>query len=174
MLLMLFLKMVISTISTGLYLHHPTTPPPQPRNLHCNLHHNQLPTILKIQHLCFKDAMLSLHDKEACGAPILGSFVTYLAIELRKTIPNRAFKADMEFALVVDKVNPGVKPASDAAVVAITSKSTRKPILLYEYKPVVDMRIDHVSSHHIMEVLIQAYYCLYQRKVPTFLHSYTV
>ena len=90
-----------------------------------------------------------------------------------KTIHNSAFEADMEFPLVVDKVKPGVKPASDAAVVvAITSKST-KPILLYEYKPVVDTRLDYVERHHIMEVLIQAYYCLYQHEVPTFIHCLT-
>ena len=105
--------------------------------------------------------MPGLHRKEACGVPLLGSFLTCLVTELRETIPNSAFTADMEFPLVVDKVNPGVKPASDGAVVAaITSKSTRKPLLLYEYKPVVDTRWNYVDCHHIMEVLIQAYYCL--------------
>ena len=117
--------------------------------------------------------MGALKEKEACGVPLLVNCVTYLAIELSKTIPNGAFEADMEFPLVVDKVKPGVKPASDAAVVAaITSKST-KPILLNEYKPVVDTRLDSVERHHIMEVLIQAYYCLYQHQVPTFIHCLT-
>ena len=79
----------------------------------------------------------------------------------------------MEFPLVVDKVKPGVKSGSDAAVVAaITSKSIRKPILLYKYKPVVDTRLDYVESHHIMEVLIQAYYTASINK--KFLRSYTV
>ena len=96
-----------------------------------------------------------------------------IANELSKTIPNGDFRADMEFPLVVDKVKPGVKPASDAAVVAaITSKSIRKPILLYKYKPVVDTRLDYVESHHIMEVLIQAYYTASINK--KFLRSYTV
>ena len=75
----------------------------------------------------------------------------------------------MEFPLVVGEVKSGVKPASGAAVV---SKS-RKPILLYEYKPAIDTRMDFVESHHIMEVLIKAYYCLYQRKVPTFIRCLT-
>jgi hypothetical protein len=75
----------------------------------------------------------------------------------------------VEFPLVVGEVKSGVKPASSAAVV---SKS-RKPILLYEYKPAIDTRMDFVESHHIMEVLIKAYYCLYQHKVPTFIHCLT-
>ena len=116
--------------------------------------------------------MLNLHQKEASGIPLLGSFVAYLADELTKAM-NKTFSADMEYHLVVDTGKSGAKPASDAAVVAITTEFIEKPIILYEYKPVVDQRSNYVDNHQIMEVPIQAYYLLYQHKVLTLIHCLT-
>ncbi len=72
----------------------------------------------------------------------------------------------MEFDVVT------VKPACDGAIVAVISDD-KVPIILNEYKPVVDLRWDFVERHHLMEVLIQGYYCLYQHKVPTIIHCLT-
>ena len=93
--------------------------------------------------------------------------VLVLAKEL--TIPNGCLLSDMEFAFITEKLKSGVKPACDGAVVALINDA-KKPIM---YKPVVDPRLDFVEHHHLMEVLIQGYYCLYQHKVPTFIHCLT-
>ena len=64
----------------------------------------------------------------------------------------------MEFPVVVDKIKPGVKPACDAAMVAIVD-GNEKPVL-FEYKPTVHPRKEVLGRQDLMEVLIQGYYCL--------------
>ena len=133
------------------------------------------PTNILIKSLqsVYEAIMPELNQKEACGVPLLGSFVAYLATELNKIINNSGFT---EFPLVLDVVKSGAKPASDSAIaksVYSDKKLISKPIVLYEYKPTVYPRSNHVNRHFMMEVLIQAYYCLYQYKVPTFIHCLT-
>ena len=94
-------------------------------------------------------------EKEACGIPLLGAFVSILVGQLTKkgTID---FKLDMEFPVVRDKVKHGTKPASDGAICAIVScDSEYRPVVLYEYKPRVDTRLDYVGCHDLMELLLQ-------------------
>ncbi len=74
------------------------------------------------------------------------------------------FQVDMEFTVVVDTIKPGQKPATDTAVCVVTTHLT-KPVILFEYKPVVDLRPKHVNRDHLMEVLIQGFYCLIQYRV---------
>ena len=82
--------------------------------------------------------MLELREKEASGVPLLGTFVIHIAGLLNEAISGCRFRSHMEFVLVKDKVKVGVKPACDAAVVAIVNE-TSMPVLLIEYKPVVDI-----------------------------------
>ena len=73
----------------------------------------------------------------------------------------------MEFHVVTEKTGkPGAKPACDGAVCAIVSSALKiYPLILYEYKPTVESRCDHVNHHDLMEALIQAFYCLHQYPV---------
>ena len=66
----------------------------------------------------------------------------------------------------------GTKPACDGAVTAITSE-THMPIILFEYKPVVDLRLEAIDLRSLMETLIQGYYCIYQHKVCSIIHCLT-
>lgn len=66
------------------------------------------------------------------------------------------FLADMEFSVVTHKLKSGVKPASNAAMV-VALVHDFKLVLLYEYKPVVDTRLDRVEHNDLMEVLIQGF-----------------
>ena len=69
----------------------------------------------------------------------------------------------MQFPVINEKVKRGVKPSYDAAVCAIVSlDGGLSPVILYEYKPTVDTREDHVDPHDLMEVVLQGYYCLRQ------------
>ena len=112
----------------------------------------------------FEKRMLNLINKEACGIPLLGAFVVELAGHLAGAM-SCEIKADMEFPVVKEKTGkPGTKPAAICAI-----DSSISPLIIYEYKPVVDPRCDHVNHHDLMEALIQAFYCLQQYDVSTVL-----
>lgn len=73
----------------------------------------------------------------------------------------------MEFT-VMDTNNPGKNPASDGTVAAIhqvssclgvSFKQTLRPVVLYEYKPLVHTNPRAVSGRDLTELLIQGYYC---------------
>ena len=97
-----------------------------------------------------------------------------LANGLSQQIPNCRFISDMEFSVIKDTLKSGVKPSCDGAVDALlTDRSPAnglEPLLLYEYKLVVDPRCNSVDCHDLMEVAIQGYYCLYQHKVHAVVH----
>ena len=134
----------------------------------------QQPPILKLLQSEFLANMTRLHEKEACGVPLLGAFVTHLAGELtRTTSGNVFFSSDMEFPVVKHKLKPGACDGAIRAVVHVRVQRKENPILLFEYKPVVDPRLQSVERHHLMELLIQGYYCLHQHTVPTLIHCLT-
>ena len=55
---------------------------------------------------------------------------------------------------------PGKYPATDGAVVVVVSShSNIKPVIIYEYKPVVDSQIEVVDRK---DLLIQGFYCFHQ------------
>ena len=127
-------------------------------------------TVKKVQ-LVLNETMKELHYKEACGIPLLGVFVAHLAKTLTDTTSFEIL-ADMEFSVVTHKLKSGVKPASDAAMVVALVYAV-KPVLLYEYKPVVDPRVDRIERKALIEVLLQGFYCLYQHNVTTVIHCLT-
>ena len=47
----------------------------------------------------------------------------------------------------------------------MSTATANKPVILYEYKPVVDTRYNYVNKDYLMEVLLQGYYCLCQYHV---------
>ena len=128
-------------------------------------------TVLKTVQLVLKKTMKELHSKEACGIPLLGVFVAHLALTLTDTT-KLSFLADMEFSVVRHKMQRGTKPASDAALVVALVHQV-KPVLLFEYKPVVDTRKAMVKRNDLLEVVLQGFYGLYQHNVPTLLHCLT-
>ena len=104
------------------------------------------------------------------GIPLLGMFAAELAQQLTEIL-DVELKVDMEFPVIVDKVNPGQKSASYAAVCAVMT--CKKPVILYEYKPTVDTRHEHVKTDDLMEVLLQGFYCLRQYRVHTVIQCLT-
>ena len=125
-------------------------------------------SVLKNVQLVLKTTMKELHYKEACGIPLLEVFVAHLAKTLTDTT-SFDFLADMEYSVVTHKLKQGMKPASDAAMV-VALVHQLKPVLLYEYKPVVDLRVDRVERNDLKEVVLKGFYCLYQHNVPTVIH----
>ena len=101
--------------------------------------------------------MKEFRERDACGLPLLGSFTIALVEGLEQLERSWCFYATMEFPVIVEKIKSGVKPACDAAVVAIVD-GNEKPLVLFEYKPAVDPRKDLLGRQDLMEVLIQGYY----------------
>ena len=95
-----------------------------------------------------------------------------VANQLADRFPGRTFLSDMEFPVVTQSLKPGVKPCCDGSVAVIMDGELR-PLVLYEYKPVVDPRSQSVDVNHLMEVAIQGYYCLHQHKVCTVVQCLT-
>ena len=79
----------------------------------------------------------------------------------------------------MDTNRAGVNPSCDTAmVVTVLSQTDNQPILLYEYKPmvneyVVDPRGAFVNTRDLLEALIQGFYCVHCRKVKSILQCLT-
>ena len=123
--------------------------------------------------------MPGLKVKEACGTPLLGVFSVCLAKVLTTLHEHNTYKAEMEFTLIKEKLKSGAKPSCDAAININTTTAVvnvgnkTAPVLLFEYKPIVDPRETFVDHHSLMETLIQGYYCLYQHQVHSIIHCLT-
>ena len=115
--------------------------------------------------------MKEFREREACGLPLL-LFTIGLVEGLERLERSWCLYATMEFPVVVDKLKPGVKPACDAAVVAIVD-GNEKPVVLFDYKPTVHPRKEVLVRQDLMEVLIQGYYSLYQHGVSSIVHCLT-
>ena len=116
--------------------------------------------------------MKEFREREACGIPLLGLFAIGVVEGLERIDKSWSLYATMEFPVVVDKLKWGVRPACDAAVVAIID-GNEKPLVLFEYKPIVDQRKDVVVRQDLIEIMIQGYYCLYQHGVSSVIHCLT-
>jgi hypothetical protein len=79
----------------------------------------------------------------------------------------------MEYT-VMDTKRAGVNPSCDTAmVVTVSSQTDNQPIILYEYKPVVDPRRDYVNVRDLLEALMQGFYCVHFRKVTSIVQCLT-
>ena len=129
----------------------------------------QAAAIMMSEHSSF----LELTIKEASGGPGLGIFLMVMVAALNEKVDGWSFRADMEYEVLVNSYQ-GQNPASDAAVAAIaTTRGDKKhtPIILFEYKPSVHSSFTNVD--HLMEVLIQSFYCMTYHKVDSILHCLT-
>ena len=117
----------------------------------------------------FNENMLHYRKKKASGVPLLGTFILHISGLLNKAISGCRFSSDMEFVLIKENVKVGMKPACDVAIV----HEVDRPVLLVEYKPKLDTRCGFVETNQLMEVMIQAYYCLYQHPVTSVIHCLT-
>ena len=103
--------------------------------------------------------------------PLFSAYLLEFAVQLSER-RQRNYTVDLEFPVVKKR---GQKPACDGAVCATIMRSDGKnhPQVLYEYKPVVDTRFMSVNPNHLMEVLIQGYYCLHQYEPKSIIHCLT-
>ena len=111
-----------------------------------------------------RDNLLGLRSSEAAGVPLLGHFLLRV-VRLLKNVTSSDFKSVMEFH-VLKRPIAGRDPSTDGAVVAIhevTGVETEKPVLIYEYKPVVHPSAPSVRDR--LDSLIQVFYCFRQYRI---------
>ena len=126
-------------------------------------------------HKMFKRRMLNMRHKEASGVPLLAVFILNVAEKLDEQFQhqNLTFRADMEYTVMATH-RAGVNPSYDTALVLkVSSQTDDQPIVLYEYKPVVDTRSDSVDVRDLLEALMQGFYCIHFRKVPSIVQCLT-
>ena len=145
----------------------PTKSPTSSTSKHATV--KQAAAIMMSEHSSFMELMI----KEASGGPGLGIFLMVMVAALDEKVDGWSFCADMEYEVLINSCQ-GQNSATDAAVAAIaTARGDKKhtPIILFEYKPAVY----HLFAHHdyLMEVLIQAFYCMTYHKVDSILHCLT-
>ena len=96
-------------------------------------------------------------------------FCTKYHQQIKQQFVDLQFSADMEYT-IMDTQRAGVNPSCNTAmVVTVLSQTDNQPILLYEYKPMVDPRRDFVNTRDLLEVLLRGFYCVHFRKVKSIL-----
>ena len=108
-------------------------------------------------------------SSEPCGIPLLGHSSVILCHLLNEESSTMKFAVHMEYSVVTTAM-PGKNPSTDAALSIVND---HQPVLLYEYKSVVDTRRLSVNAQHLMELLVQGFYCLRNKGIAKLLHCLT-
>lgn len=109
---------------------------------------------------------IGLRKKEASGIPLLGAFLACVVDILNGQKQVSIYRYELEFTVMKVSGTPGKNPATDGAVVAAVQVSSPpniqlQPVIIYEYKPVVDPQIKVVDTKDLTELLIQGFYCFH-------------
>ena len=107
---------------------------------------------------------------ESSDIPLLGCSLSTVSKVLNTIANVSSYQVIMEFP-VVKTTAPGKHPSTDAAVVATIRDG--RPVLLCEYKPVVDFIPARIVSGDFIEILVQVYYCMKSYSLRTCLHCLT-
>ena len=94
---------------------------------------------------------VGLKEKEAARVPLLCDFVVSLVSALQVQFPQHAFAYAMEFVLITIQQR-GPNPAVDTALVFEESEGEFVPLILFEYKPIVDLRLLDVNARDLLQV----------------------
>ena len=138
--------------------------------------HIQLPeqsaTMLRLTYSHSHELMLDLTTKEAAGVPLLGTHLMFLAKLLNCRLGSKEvqFRSAVEF-VVFHTGQPGKDPATDEAVAAlhmvtsVTKQPQLRPLILYEYKPLIADTLRKLDRRALTELLVQGFYCMAQYKL---------
>ena len=84
----------------------------------------------------------------------------------------REFKYQAQFQ-VADNGKPGPNPSTDCALLLLVGSSQLVPTVMYEYKPTVHSDKMRVDSIALLEMLLQAHYCMRFYNTTVVLHCLT-
>ena len=118
-----------------------------------------------------KTMTMHVTEEEAAGYAMLAiyavHFATVLSGELKKD-----FKYYSQFQ-VADNLRAGQNPTTDTAIIMLATSQQCIPTVMYEYKPTVHTDPSRVDVLALMEVFLQAYYCIRYYKIQVVLHCLT-
>ena len=118
-----------------------------------------------------EETAVGLRRKEVSGIPVLGAFLACVVKLLngqKQEHSGARYRYELEFTVMKASGTPGKNPATDGAVfvaVHVSSPSTLQPVIIYEYKPVVDPQLTVVERKDLTELLIQGFYCFQQYNI---------
>ncbi len=104
---------------------------------------------------------LFLQQQKAASYPSLALWCIYITRTLSNQFRDNTYKYGNQFS-VVRTSKRGPPAQTDSCVVLIGSTVPR---FLYECKPQLSPNVEQLSSKHIIEVLLQGYYCVKHYKV---------
>ena len=126
---------------------------------------------IKSSHKLLSECILQIGDKEMSGIPLLANILSYFVKALNHNLVG-TFAIDLEFVVLENYHTQGRKPASDVAILYKLEKRPQQKLLprvLFEYKPKVHEDKDKVNGDQLIELLLQAHYCLETYKVASLL-----
>lgn len=126
---------------------------------------------IKSSHKLLSECILRIGDKEMSGIPLLANILSYFVKAVNHNLVG-TFAIDLEFVVLENYHTQGRKPASDVAILYKLEKGPQQrllPRVLFEYKPKVHEDKDKVNGDQLIELLLQAHYCLATYKVASLL-----
>ena len=116
--------------------------------------------------------------EEAAGYTMLGNY----AVTFSEILSEELSKVMMYYNQMIAANNKkqGHNPTSDTAIIMLLEESgvaslapMVKPVVVYEYKPIVHLDPARVNNCDLVEALLRAYYCLRFYKVSQMIHCLT-
>ena len=114
-----------------------------------------------------------LADEEAAGYTILGKY----AVCFSQILSDELSRLVMYWNQMV-AAKRGQNPTADTAIIMLLESSGSLgaetiPVVVYEYKPVVDPQFEMLNEKDLVEALLQASYCLRYYKISQMIHCLT-
>ena len=126
---------------------------------------------IKSSHKLLSECILRIGGKEMSGVPLLANILLYFVRALHLNLVG-TFAIDLEFVVLENCHTQDRKPASDVAILYKLEKRPQQrllPRVLFEYKPKVHEDKDKVNGDQLIELLLQAHYCLATYKLASLL-----
>lgn len=127
-------------------------------------------TVLLNEH---RRSTLKITLYEASGYTMLGLFAVYFSNVLSGEL-KKSFKYQPQYE-VVDNEKSGQNPSTDTCIVLLMESCTKDsiPVVMYEYKPIVNPDPSRMDVSALIEMLLQAHYCMRTHNLDTVLHCLT-
>ena len=119
---------------------------------------------------------INVHVEEAAGYTMLGNYAVHFSEILSEELSEVMMYWNQ--MMTANNKKRGQNPTSDTAIIMLLKSSAtfdpkKIPVVVYKYKPVVHSDPEVVNHYDLMEVLLQASYCLRFYDVPQIIHCLT-
>ena len=128
-------------------------------------------TVASLNHLY--GTVYKLTAVESVGYSILAFYASYFAAVFSEEL-KQSFKFQTQYDVVKNEKS-GQNPSTDACVIMLLDLEVGYciPVVMYEYKPIVHSDRTRVDVSAMIEMLLQAHYCMRHHKIELVLHCLT-